>query len=251
MSAASRDEKRRRQEAANQRLAAAGIQVPQKAPMAANRTPLIVGGVIAAVVVIAGAWVIFKPGATTEPTHTATAAGAVVTAGNGPVVVDVYEDYLCPICERFEQRDGNAITTALNSGQITVKYHSVAILDNETTPAGYSTRAADAALCAVPAGIFAKYHKKLFEVQPAERSAGLTDDKLISYGTELGAAGDFAGCVRGTGNDAAVKTETANAVKAPALQVNGQFGGTPAIVVGGAKIDVNDTAWLSKAIAKK
>lgn len=251
MSAASRDEKRRRQEAANQRLAAAGIQVPQKAPATANRTPLIVGGVIVAVIVIAGAWVLFNRTANTEPTYTATASGAVVTAGNGPVVVDVYEDYLCPNCERLEQRDGNAITNALNSGQITVKYHNIAILDAATTPAGYSTRAADAALCAVPAGIFPKFHKKLFEVQPAERSAGLTDDQLIAYGTELGATGDFAACVRGTGNDGAVKTETANAIKAPALQVNGQFGGTPAIVVGSTRIDVNDTNWLTKATAAK
>ena len=53
----------------------------------------------------------------------------MVTVGSGPVVVDVYEDYLCPICERFEERYGSDLTTALNNNQITVRYHSIAILD--------------------------------------------------------------------------------------------------------------------------
>ena len=106
----------------------------------------------------------------------------MVTVGSGPVVVDVYEDYLCPICERFEERYGTDLTTALNENQITVRYHSIAILDERTTPAGYSTRAANAALCSVAAGIFPAYHKQLFDSQPAEGSAGLTDDRADRVG---------------------------------------------------------------------
>ena len=59
----------------------------------------------------------------------------------------------CPNCEIFEKSYGNEIVSALNEGKLTVRYHSIAILDSRTTPPGYSTRASNAALCAVPAGL--------------------------------------------------------------------------------------------------
>ncbi|GAA0895673.1 DsbA family protein [Pseudonocardia zijingensis] len=245
MSGASRSEKRRKQEAAEQRLAAAGIQVPQKR----NRTPTIVVTVVLVLAVVIGAAVLLARGlgGSVEPTWTASAEGAVVTAGTGPVVIDVYEDYLCPSCERFEERYGDEITTALNEGRITVRFHTIAILDTLSNPEGYSTRAANAALCAVPAGIFPKYHKKLFDEQPAEGSAGLSDEELIAFGTELGAQGDFAACVQGGTNTDAVAAETDKATSDPALQTNGRFG-TPTVAIDGKKIDLNDTSWLQNAI---
>lgn len=248
MGGASRNERRRRQEAAEQRLAAAGIRVPPKKPV--NRTPLIGVAVVVAVALVAGLVVLFLRGSgpAVAPTYLATASGAVVTAGSGPITVDVYEDYLCPQCERFEERYGAELTTALNEGKVTVRYHGIAILDGRTTPAGYSTRAANAALCAVPGGVFPVFHKKLFDSQPAEGSAGLTDDQLVAFGTELGATGDFAGCVRGATNAAAVTAETNAAAATPALQTNSQFG-TPTVAINGVKIDLNDQSWLKNAIA--
>jgi len=247
MGGASRNEKRRKQEEAERRLAAAGIRAPQK--RSSNRTPLIVVAVVVAVAVVVGVTVLLTRGSgSVEPTYPATASGAVVTAGSGPVVIDVYEDYLCPVCERFEERYGGEMTTALNSGQITVRYHSIAILDSRTTPAGYSTRAANAALCSVPSGIFPKYHEKLFAEQPAEGSAGLTDDQLVAFGAELGAQANFAQCVTSGANTSDVTSETDSAVANPSLQTNGQFG-TPTVAIDGKKIDLSDTSWLQNAIA--
>ncbi len=244
MGGASRTEKRRKQEAADQRLAAAGIRVPQKR----NRAPVIVAAVIAVAVFVGGGFLAARLlGGEVEPTYTATAEGAVVTAGTGPVVVDVYEDYLCPACERFETRYGNEVTTALNDGKITARFHTIAILDVQSNPAGYSTRAGNAALCAVSAGIFPRYHKKLFDDQPAEGSAGLNDDQLIAFGTELGAQGDFAACVQGNTHVDAVAKETEKARTDTALQTNGRFG-TPTVAIDGKKIDLNDTSWLQKAL---
>jgi len=247
MGGASRNEKKRRQEAAAQRLAAAGIEVPPKKPP--NRTAIVVAAVLA-VALVAGlaVWYFRDSGTSATPTYTASQSGAVVTVGSGPVIVDVYEDYLCPICERFEERYGSDLTTSLNANQITVRYHSIAILDELTTPQGYSTRAANAALCSVSAGIFPAYHKQLFDSQPAERSAGLTDVELIALGTDLKAEGDFAGCVNGATNASAVGAESEKAGSTPALQTDGQFG-TPTVAIGGKKIDLNDSSWLEQAIA--
>jgi protein-disulfide isomerase len=247
MSGASLNDKKRRQAEANRRLAAAGIRVPPKR----NRTPLIVVAVVVVVAVIAGVSVLLNRGGSSAgvaPTYTATASGAVITAGNGPAVIDTYEDFLCPQCERFEQRYGNDLVTALNNGQVTVRFHTIAILDRSTTPPGYSTRAANAALCAVPAGIYPAYREKLFAEQPAEGSSGLTNEQLIQFGTELGAKGDFASCVNGATNAAAVTAETNSSAANPALQTDGQFG-TPTVAVGGTKIDLNNTNWLKDAIA--
>jgi protein-disulfide isomerase len=246
MGGASRAEKRRKQDAADRRLAAAGIRVPQKR----SRTPLIVVAAVIVVAVVVGAAVLVARvlGGDVEPTYTAEADGAVVTAGTGAVVIDVYEDYMCPSCERFEARYGSEITTALNDGRLTVRFHTIAILDEQSNPAGYSTRAANAALCAVPAGIFPRFHKKLFDEQPAEGSAGLSNEQLIEFGTELGAQGDFAACVQNSPHTDAIAKATEAATNDPALQnEKGQFG-TPTVAIGDKKVDLNDTSWLQNAL---
>ena len=113
---------------------------------------------------------------------------------------------------------------------------------------GYSTLAANAALCAVPANIWPAFHARLFAEQPAEGSAGLTAAQLSAIGTSLGAGPVFTQCVEGNGNAAAITAATAAASANPALQTDGQFG-TPTIAVGGRKIDVSDSDWLQTVLA--
>ena len=124
MGGASRGERKRRQEAAAQRLAAAGIQVPEKR---SNPALMIVIAVVVVAVLVGGVVLYMRnssSGAAVAPTYTATASGAVVTAGTGKAVIDVYEDFLCPNCEIFEKAYGNEIVSALNEGKLTVRYHS-------------------------------------------------------------------------------------------------------------------------------
>jgi protein-disulfide isomerase len=177
--------------------------------------------------------------------------GTVITAGRpaAPVTIEVYEDYLCPFCERVENRYGPDITAALNEGRLKVDYHAIAILDDRTTPPGYSTLAANAALCAVPAGIWPAFHERLFAEQPAEGSAGLTAAQLSAIGTNLGAGPLFTECVEANGNAAAIAAATQAAVTNPALQTAGQFG-TPTIAVAGKKIDISDSDWLQQVLGE-
>ena len=251
MGGASRNEKKRKQEAANARLRAAGITPPSARSSDSRRTTFIAVAVLAVVALVVGVVVLLTRGSG-EPvaaTYASSADGGIVTAGSGPVVVDIYEDYLCPVCERLEERYGGELTTAANNGQITVRYHAVAILDSRTDPAGFSTRAANAALCSVPAGVFPGYYQALFDNQPAEGSAGLTDAQLVTFGTDLGATGDFAGCVTGAANAGSVRAETQSALRDPAvLNPDGQFG-TPTVLLNGARVDTSDTNWLQNALA--
>lgn len=248
MGGASRNEKKRKQEAANARLRAAGI-TPPAAAQDGKRTTFIVVAVLAVVGLVVGFVVLITQGRSevpVVPTYPVTADGGVVVAGNGPIVVDVYEDFLCPVCERFEERYGTELTTAMNAGQITVRYHGVAILDSSSEPAGYSSRAANAALCSASAGIFPGYHERLFTDQPAEGGAGLSDEELTAFGTDLGA--DLGACISGGQNAATVAAATEAATSDESLRnADGNFG-TPTVLMNGARVDLGDTGWLQKAI---
>ncbi|MGH3566231.1 MAG: DsbA family protein [Pseudonocardia sp.] len=249
MGGASRNDRKRQQEEVAQRLSAAGITPPERR---APSTTLIVIGILVVVAVVAVVGVLFTRGSanTASASYPLSASGAVITAGqpSAPVTVDVYVDYLCSHCERFEQRYGDELITALNDGQISARFHPVTILDGRSDPPGYSSRAANAALCSVPAGIFPAYNDKLFAEQPSMGSAGPSDDQLIAFGTELGASGDFADCVRSGSNGQAVAAATQAAETDPVLGEDGGFG-TPTVVVDGRKIDVSDGGWLTNAIA--
>ena len=249
MGGASRAEKRRKQQQAEERLRRAGITPPTR-EKDNRRTTFIAVSTVAVVALIVGVVVLLTrdSGAPVVPTYTATASEGVVTAGNGPIVVDVYEDFLCPVCERFEERYGEELTTALNEGRITVRYHAVSILDQLTDPPGYSTRAANASLCATDAGVFPGYHARLFDEQPAEGGAGLTDEQLVAFGTDLGV--DIGQCVTGAANADSVAAATEAARSNPAaLNADGQFG-TPTVLLDGARVDLGDTGWLQDALAR-
>jgi len=249
---ASRNERRRRQEAAAPKPSV------DRVPGSGRKDNRVKVGIIVAVVIVVVFAAIFvvmnRPwGSTAQATaasYPVAVDGVFVTAGqaNAPVTVDVYEDFLCPFCERFETRNADGLTAALNEGKVKVNYHALNILDARTTPPGYSTLAANAALCAVPAGIWPAYHARLFAEQPAEGSAGLTAAQLSNIGTELGAGSAFTQCVEGNGNAAAITAATEAASANPALQTDGQFG-TPTIAVGGHKIDVSDSDWLQAVLA--
>ena len=252
MGGASRNERRRRQEAAAPKPSV------DRVPGSGRKDNRVKVGIIVAVVIVVVFATIFvvlnRPwGSSTQATaasYPVAVDGVVVTAGqaSAPVTVDVYEDFLCPFCERFETRNADGLTAALNEGKVKVNYHALNILDARTTPPGYSTLAANAALCAVPAGIWPAYHARLFAEQPAEGSAGLSAAQLSDIGTELGAGSAFTQCVEGNGNAAAITAATEAASANPALQTDGQFG-TPTIAVGGHKIDVSDSDWLQAVLA--
>ncbi|HEY1966877.1 MAG TPA: thioredoxin domain-containing protein [Pseudonocardia sp.] len=213
-------------------------------------------GIIVAVVlaiVVLGGWAFISlkdrsSGGPVTPDYTASVVGATVVAGKpAKNTVDVYEDFLCPYCGRFEARDGDKIIQAINDGKIQVVYHPVAILNQHTTPTGYSLRAANAGLCAAAAGIFPTYHRKLFAEQPAEGSAGLTNQELIAKAHQLGdVPADFAKCVSSTKYQTGVTQETLRAAKNATIRAPGADSfGTPTITVNGKWVDVSDDSWLT------
>ncbi|QUQ67833.1 DsbA family protein [Kutzneria sp. CA-103260] len=207
---------------------------------------------IAAVVVIAAAvlgGVVYSHALADQPqaggTYTATLqSDGTVVAGSSTAkaTLDVYEDFLCPYCKHnLEDPYGKAITQAIAAGSLRVNYHVLDLLDNETTPAGYSLRAGNAALAAAKAGRFAEFHAALYNAQPTEGQAGYTNDQLVDIGRKAGITGQqFADQVRGGTFDTEIRSQTDKARDS----VN--FKGTPTVLMGGTQVDIAKAGWLAQ-----
>lgn len=174
-------------------------------------------------------------------------SGTAFAVGTGPVTIDLYEDFMCPICHQFEIDSGATINQLVADKKVTVRYHTVAILDDSSQGTKYSTRAAGAAAEAAQEGKFKEYHDALYANQPEENSAGLTDAKLIELGKSVGLGDTFAAAVNNKTYDPWVATVT------DTFSARG-FNGTPTIVVNGKQLTsanggVPSHDQLSQAVA--
>jgi protein-disulfide isomerase len=155
--------------------------------------------------------------------------GTAFASGDGPVTVDVYEDFMCPICNEFEQQTGPTIKQMVTDKKITVRYHPVSILDRASNGTEYSTRAAGATAAAAVDGKFLEFHDALFANQPAEGTDGLSDDRLVELGRSVGLGDPFAAAVQ-------AGTYDAWAGKVTETFASRGFTSTPTIVVNGKQV---------------
>ncbi|MGW3604238.1 DsbA family protein [Micromonospora sp. NPDC005161] len=172
----------------------------------------------------------------------ANADGTGIVTGGGPVTVDVYEDFLCPACKQFEQTSGATLEQLVTENKAKVVYHPVAYLNRFSTTE-YSTRSSAASGCAAVGGKFREYAEALFDRQPPEGSAGLTDDELIDIGAGVGLdRGSFGGCVK----DNTYRTWTEHVTDEAS---RGDVTGTPTILVNGQPLADRSPQGLTAAVA--
>lgn len=254
MGGAERAERKRKRQGAAAVAAARGGGGP-------SRTMIAAIAIVVALAVVIGAGVFLQsrnqpgplpaaiPIAAAGPEYPVTVQGNTVVTGSpqAPVTIDIYEDFLCPGCAQFEQRYHQRLAQAAAEGKAKVVYHPVAILDQRSEPAGYSTLAAGATFCAADAGIFSRFHDSLFAAQPSEGGPSWTSAQLQQLGRDLGAGDAFARCVQ-AGAEQRVATATNSARQyISGLHPDGRFG-TPTVVVNGTLIDIRDEAWLDKVL---
>ncbi|MEJ1090145.1 DsbA family protein [Microbacterium istanbulense] len=152
-----------------------------------------------------------------------------LTFGDGEDTVAVYIDFMCPICNSFEQQYGAQLQQAAADDKITLEYHPIAILDHYSQGAEYSSRSAAAMFCVAESNpdLALDYMESLFTNQPAENTTGLTDEQLAAMAEEVG-AGDAARCIA----DGTYKKFGAAQAKANDIQ------GTPTVEVNGTRLDL-------------
>ncbi|MET1154255.1 thioredoxin domain-containing protein [Arthrobacter sp.] len=183
------------------------------------------------------------------PPAQVTAPGAEPEAGK-PVKVVLYIDFICPICKNFEAQYNQTLTSLRNEGKITVEYRALGFLDSRSTT-NYSSRAANAAACVVNESPekYADFVNLLFEKQPAEGGAGISDADLKKMATDIGAKSIDA-CVDGKTYRPWVKYATQLAASigvtgTPTVFVDGQQWGK------GASAQTPFDQFLQTAIAAK
>ena len=165
--------------------------------------------------------------------------------------IQMYVDYLCPICGAFEQANGEYIESLVENGAATLEVHPITILDRLSQGQRYSSRAVNAVACVADSSPndFYRYHSALLseEVQPAENTTGLSDDELIALLDTAGVenVGAVTECIQDESFKSWVSNSTARALSGPIPNSDiAQVTGTPTVLVNGVKYEgaVNDLA---------
>jgi protein-disulfide isomerase len=153
-------------------------------------------GITAAVVVVLVALVgvvvwmnnkVTDPGVKPTSSHI-TDSGAITFGDSKKNTVTTYIDFLCPVCNQFEQSEGDTIKKQMDAGKTKLEVQPVAILDGSSVPAGYSSRAASAMYSVAIHDYEHAYAfmQALYANQPAEGSAGLSDEQIIDVAKNAG-----------------------------------------------------------------
>lgn len=170
--------------------------------------------------------------------------GAAGTTNEGAKTLDVYVDYMCPVCGQFESLNAASITERCEAGAVTLIVHPVAILDRRSSGTEYSTRAAPAAAWVADQAPeqFNAFHEAMFANQPAEDSAGLSGQQLADLAEQAGVPADVADGI--ANGDAAetyrdwvtASTEQATSAEELANPQTCQFG-TPTVMLDDERFD--------------
>lgn len=235
-------------------------EIPEKRPVTSRRSTVIAGLVLVlvAVVVIGGVIVQSsrnKPrnagyGSAQQSTVQVADGVTRVGAANAPVTIDLYEDFLCPVCAQFETIYGQELAQELDAGKVAVRYHMLDFLNDGSASKNYSTRASAAALCAASDGdgsAFPPFHTTLFTsgTQPKENAGtDLSDTQLAGLAKAAGASPAAQTCIT-SGTKMADATAAAKAGEQQLAATVGQVG-TPTVLKDGKSINFQNSNWIAQ-----
>ncbi|MFC4631286.1 DsbA family protein [Promicromonospora alba] len=171
------------------------------------------------------------------------ADGVAGTENEGAKTLDVYVDYMCPICGQFEAANAASIAEMREAGDLTLVVHPVSILDRVSQGTEYSTRAASAAAWVADQAPeqFSAFHDAMFASQPEENSPGLSDEQIAQVAEQAGVPADVAaGIASGEAHETYAEWVTASSEVAGSteslLNAQGSFG-TPTVVIDGERFE--------------
>lgn len=153
-------------------------------------------------------------------------------------VVEVYIDYQCPFCQRWEAEIGAALAAkALQPGSdLLIKQYNLAFLgetDPSLSPAGASARAASAAACVLDADgaqTFVAFNQAVFAAaDPSEPPTQFSAEALTQLATGAGASDTAVACIEAEGQVPFVAASTQ-------AGFGRGVGGTPTVIVNGQTV---------------
>jgi len=117
-----------------------------------------------------------------RPQANGTAAGDP----KAPVLVEVYEDFQCPVCGEFTRTvEPQLMNNEVASGKVHYVFRQFPFLD-QAAATKESHQAANASLCAADQSRFWDYHDMLFANQTGENVGDFSDKRLVAFAEALG-----------------------------------------------------------------
>lgn len=215
-----------------------------------QRQTLVLGGIVAAVVILAVLIVLInQPAEAPIPPETATRYEGLVQgktdegfptlgSNDAPVKVVEYSSFDCTHCKDFHENVTSDIVDRVRNGEVQFTY--VPIYGTGSLQNGLG--AAKAAICAGEQGLFWQTHDALFNWQGLYANTAFSQNRLNTGMTNLGVdKTQWDACMAG---DQAVSVADA-AVKAGQAQ---NIPGTPSVFVNGSIVQTPDLASVNAAI---
>ena len=173
------------------------------------------------------------------------------------IAIQLYLDYQCPLCGKFEKSNADQIATWVKTGAATLEIHPISVLDRFSLGTKYSTRAANAAGCVAnysPNSYF-DFNALLFAKQPAENTSGLSDDQLIALVKQAKTSdvSSISTCVRDQRFKTWVNAASTRATTGPITGTDlPKIEGTPTVVINGEKYagPIDDAPSFAAAVVK-
>ena len=194
-------------------------------------------------VVVGVVLIMLVPTLLSKQTDTSAAIPASVSAEDGYGIVfnkeltdapfiEIYEDFQCPACARFESIAGEYIEELITTKKAKVAFHTLSFLGGE------SQIAANAAACSADEGKFLELHKTLMANQPGENSGAWTSSYFSTLGLGLGiSSSEYDKCISGNKYKGWVNNVAEEGAKR-------NINSTPTVLINGKEIDRN-TAYGS------
>jgi len=180
---------------------------------------VIIGAVFTVVSNKSASNVALPPGASKEDGY------GIVFNGDKKPQIDIWEDFQCPSCKRFEDANGAKILSLAKEGKAKVVFHTLSFLGDESVVAGMGGG------CAAEQGKFLEYKSFMYANQQEEHSGTWTKPYVTSMAASAGLdETKFAACLN---KDKYRKWLTNVAAAGSDANING----TPTVVIDGNVIE--------------
>ncbi|MBI3241557.1 MAG: thioredoxin domain-containing protein [Chloroflexi bacterium] len=155
-----------------------------------QRQLYIIGGIVVVAVAIVGwlAYQNFRPIGTfksVESTPPPNADGSAIGSADAKVVLQIFEDFQCPICRRFTQDiEPRILNDYVYTGKVRYDFRHFIVIDGNKG-GNESQRAAEASECAAEQGWFWPFHDMLYTNQTGEAVGDFIDRRLKVFAVDL------------------------------------------------------------------
>lgn len=165
-------------------------------------------------------------------------AGKSLGSPDAPVVIQLWEDFLCPSCQAFSRTvKPQIVEEYVKSGQVRLEFNHFPLTQHEPG----ASMSALATECAAEQNYFWPFHDKVFQMASVDQQGAVQYDDMVGYARDMGLnVQQFESCLA-SGQYRAAVTQSVQT----AQQLGLSF--TPSVIVNGTLLQ--DSSYPSVKLA--